>query len=239
MDNKKKFFIGLGVVFIVYVSVVGLNLRHSDEKEKSSKSKTETNIETENGLLFNMSLDFKNFFIFLLPEVDLFNKEEISFNSKTVIKPNEPNPCEIDYKNLWLTITENKKCMLKINKADSSSRQLTFIYKRVKNNESTRALNKFKKKLLLTNNKVVRPQLMIDKSKIIRPNKIQDNSTNKIMNPLSLTFIKFNGEYVDKEKKEIKENEKVEFMIPQKGAELILECSVCQDYDLLITQNDN
>ncbi|MCW8928897.1 MAG: hypothetical protein OQL19_01510 [Gammaproteobacteria bacterium] len=239
MDNKKKFFIGLGVMFIVYVSVVGLNLKHSDKSETASENKAKTTIENKNGWLYDMSSGFKNFFIFLLPEIDLFDKEEVFFVAKAFVKSNEVNPCEIDYKNLWLKITENKKCMLTINKADSSSRQLTLIYKRVKNNEATRGINKFNNKLLLANSKVIKPQLKIDRSKLIKPVLTPGHSENNISNPLSLTFIKFDGKSVDKEKKVIKENEKVQLMIPQKGAELILECSICQDYDLLITQNDD
>ena len=34
MDNKKKFFIGLGILSIVYIAIVGLNLTHKSEAKK-------------------------------------------------------------------------------------------------------------------------------------------------------------------------------------------------------------
>jgi len=234
MDNKKKFFIGLGILLVVYIAVIGLNLTHKNESNKNdpySKEKVMSMLDNGGGTLqsfFSIAEDVKDIFSFLLPKIDLFNDQQVTVSSGT---------CELNDKEQRLTLTGNGQCILLIKESDDSSRSFSFIYNRQEKSKSSRGVNKFNsKKLMLANAKAIQPQVMVGTIKWNNSKKPSANNNDDKFLSLALKDSKKN-EITDFSPME--NDKKEEIIIAEKYDKIILKCLICEKYDIHIRQNED
>ncbi len=227
MDNKKKFFIGLGVLSVVYMAVLSLNLTHSNESNKYSKEAVKQSILNGSPLPFNGFLDgIQEVFSFFLPEIDLLDVSILT------------NNCQFDKKNKYLIVTSQKMCVLRIKPSEENIRKLSLIYKRQKKTANSRGGKPFiKSHLMITKTAVLKPTVMMHAEAINGNNNSSGNSNSK---KPSVEIIVINSDEDGSEKdKSIKENEMSHWNILDKGAEVSIKCNICQNYDVYISQNDD
>lgn len=257
MDKKKKFFIGLGILVILYVVVMSLNLTHEDESKTAKDSKSSYSKENVINMLksddseldgyFSATSTIKQWFSFLLPRIELLNNGLP--HGFCTIKNNGD-----DY---ILLSKEHSQCVLFVNKSDESARLAALVYEVVSNQTAARGPNLNKQKAKLINATAIRPKLTISKTQMVvlaeasKQSKKKDvlmvflagvnQSEYQLKNPDKKKFQLKNFQPDDKEKQvafKTLESKKFELIAPEEGGTLVLKCSDCSTKSIKIRPTD-
>ena len=254
MDKKKKFFIGLGILAVIYTGVLSLNLTHDEETDGKKNSISEYSqenvirkIKTDYSDLTNT---IKPWFSFLLPQLELF-RNTISAEYCTIKKEGE----------YYILLTrKHPQCVLFVKKSKDSARLASLKYE-VISNHASRALNLNMKvnRAKILNTAAVRSKLTLSKNRLKKfPDKL-NHSNNKVKEKVLMVFLagidqsyyQFNNP--DKKKFQLKyfppkPNEKqvgfevvdnkFELIAPEKGGVLVLKCSDCGNNSIKIKATD-
>ena len=255
MDKKKKFFIGLGILTVIYVAVMSLNLTHNNESDSSkgySKGSVIKMLNSDNSELagyFSVTSNIKQWFSFLLPKLELLSNTASS-DFCTIKKENE---------NYILLNKERPQCVLFVKKSNESARRASLTYEIMSNQTTDRALNINMHRAKVLNSATVRPNLTMSKSQLkISPNESsQSNKKDKttvlmiFLVEIDHSFYQFNNP--DKKNFQLKNfppkaNEKqvsfevvenkFELIAPEKGGVLVLKCSDCSKNSVKIKTTD-
>ena len=251
MDNKKKFFIGLGVLVIIYAGVLSLNLTHNEESEsknslKSGYSQDEVmqKIKTD---YRDLSKNIKPWLAPLLPRLNLF-EEPVSAEYCTIIKHAGP---------YILLNGKHPQCVLFVKHSSDTARLASLQYE-VISNQASRAvnLNMRRNRVKLLNTAVIHSGAGISKT-LGKPSEDKSKPSNKgaktkllmvflanvnqseyqFRNPDRKNFRLDNFPAGDNEQQaEFKVVDRTfELIAPEKGGVLVLKCSGCTSNSVKIS----
>jgi len=250
VDKKKKFFIGLGILIIIYAGVLSLNLTHDEESESKKSSKSgysqDEVIQKIKSDYRDLSKNIELWLTPLLPGLDLF-EEPVSADYCTIKKNPEP---------YILLNGKHPQCVLFV-KQSSDSARLALLKYEVISNQASRALNlNMKNRVKLLNTAVMHSKSSLSKSKG-KPSEDKSKPPNKwVKTNLSMFFLadvneseyqcnnpdrkKFQLDNFPAEdnkqqaKFEVVDNE-FKLIAPEKGGVLVLKCSGCTNNQIKIT----
>ncbi len=251
MDKKKKFFIALGVLVIIYAGVLSLNLSHDDEgnsnnpESEYSQDEVIKKIKTEYSKL---ARKIKSWSAFLLPELDLFGGKispeycTIKKNAETYILLDKDHP----------------QCVIFVKKSNDSARLASLRYE-VISNQASRALNLNMNRAKVINTTAVYPKFTTSKDRLKKSPGKSNPSNNKDKANVLMVFLaginqsKYQFRNPDKKNFQLinfppKSDEKqpcfeevehkFELIAPEKGGVLVLKCSDCRNNRIKITTAD-
>jgi hypothetical protein len=258
VDRKKKFFIGLGILTVIYAGAISLNLTHDDEKETRNNSKSEYSKEK---VIEKIKSDYSSFtdklkpwFSLFLPELELF-KDMTSSEYCTIEKGSKNN----DEAYILLN-KEYAQCVIFVKKSDESARIASLIYE-VTKNQSARGINVNMHRAKNLTAVPFRHELILSKSQI---KTLPDQSNKKDKTAVLMFFLEGvdqsyfdfkNSDYKTSKKKSsllekflskeseeqvifVKKDNKFELTAPEKGGMFVLKCSDCSNNSIKIRTAD-
>ncbi len=243
MDKKKKFFIGLGVLTVIYVVVMGLNFTHQGESDgsagnKFSESKVSNMIkkwknDPNRPKSLTSAMEAKSMFSFLLPRLDLFDNKTDTDYCNVVINKDE---------SFILLNQKRQQCVLFINKSKDSARLASLHYESESKQTASRGFNVNKMNKTMVSNTITTHSL-------IKPHKVQPGKTGKQppAQAVKMIFLKeidqsyYNIENPDKKNFQLSnftprgkdkqatfdtiEKNEFELVVPEKGGVFVLKCT--------------